>query len=97
MLTANQSVGNYVMRVKGLADCDERFKNASQTALLRYEGAEQDDHFLPQAPELSGKVSRAITLESISTGISIVLFLIGLEGVPVPERVKTATRQMINY
>ena len=56
VLHANQPVGQYMLRAQGLADCDERFKNAHQTAILRYTGAARDPTYLPQAPQLTGKV-----------------------------------------
>lgn len=39
ILDANQEVGNYWIRIKGLMDCDERFTSAHQTAILRYSEA----------------------------------------------------------
>ncbi|XP_030081054.1 laccase-2 [Drosophila hydei] len=39
VLNANQAVGNYWLRLKGLMDCSERFTSAFQVAILRYEGA----------------------------------------------------------
>lgn len=40
ILKANQPIGNYWVRVKGLMDCDERGLKAHQGAILRYAGAE---------------------------------------------------------
>uniref|UniRef100_A0A182JMG1 Multicopper oxidase n=1 Tax=Anopheles atroparvus TaxID=41427 RepID=A0A182JMG1_ANOAO len=42
VLKANQPVGNYLMRFRGLMDCDERFTSAYQFAVLRYRGAPED-------------------------------------------------------
>ncbi|XP_058822343.1 uncharacterized protein LOC131683944 [Topomyia yanbarensis] len=39
ILKANQPIGNYLMRFRGLMDCDERFTSAYQVAVLRYKGA----------------------------------------------------------
>ncbi|XP_058451938.1 uncharacterized protein LOC131430754 [Malaya genurostris] len=39
ILRANQPIGNYLMRFRGLMDCDERFTSAYQVAVLRYKGA----------------------------------------------------------
>ncbi|XP_053671441.1 uncharacterized protein LOC128721687 [Anopheles nili] len=39
VVKANQPVGNYLMRFRGLMDCDERFTSAYQFAVLRYRGA----------------------------------------------------------
>ncbi|XP_037958323.1 uncharacterized protein LOC119687869 [Teleopsis dalmanni] len=36
---ANQTIGNYWVRFKGLMDCSEKFTSAFQVAILRYEGA----------------------------------------------------------
>ncbi|XP_055385677.1 uncharacterized protein LOC129614808 [Condylostylus longicornis] len=43
IVVANQPVGNYWIRFKGLMDCDERFTKAFQVAILKYEGAEESD------------------------------------------------------
>lgn len=39
VLNADQPIGNYWMRVRGLMDCDERFEKAHQVAVLRYRRA----------------------------------------------------------
>nr|ANS71634.1 MCOI-like protein [Bactrocera dorsalis] len=39
VLNANQSVGNYWIRFKGLMDCSDQFTSAFQVGILRYEGA----------------------------------------------------------
>lgn len=36
VLKADQPIGNYWIRVRGLMDCDERFEKAHQVAVLRY-------------------------------------------------------------
>ncbi|XP_053398492.1 uncharacterized protein LOC123558060 [Mercenaria mercenaria] len=41
MLNASQPVGNYWVRARGLADCG--VKQAKQVAILRYEGASEED------------------------------------------------------
>ncbi|XP_039275445.1 laccase isoform X2 [Nilaparvata lugens] len=43
VLNANASVGNYWIRFKGLMDCDERFTKAHQAAILRYQGAPDEE------------------------------------------------------
>lgn len=43
VLNANQEVGNYWLRLKGLMDCSERFTSAFQVAILRYEGAPDEE------------------------------------------------------
>lgn len=43
VLNADQPIGNYWIRVRGLMDCDERFEKAHQVAVLRYRRA-PDEH-----------------------------------------------------
>lgn len=43
VIHANQPVGNYWIRLKGLMDCDQRFTSAFQVAILHYEGAEKNE------------------------------------------------------
>ncbi|RLU22355.1 hypothetical protein DMN91_004633 [Ooceraea biroi] len=43
VIEANQPVDNYWMRFRGLMDCDERFLSAHQVAILRYEGAPEEE------------------------------------------------------
>ncbi|XP_002067090.2 L-ascorbate oxidase [Drosophila willistoni] len=43
VLNANQEVGNYWIRLKGLMDCSELFTSAFQVAILRYEGAPDEE------------------------------------------------------
>lgn len=47
VINANQPIGNYWMRIRGLMDCDERFTKAHQGAIIRYNGAEEEE---PTAP-----------------------------------------------
>ncbi|XP_054084101.1 uncharacterized protein LOC105219789 [Zeugodacus cucurbitae] len=39
VLNANQPIGNYWIRFKGLMDCSDKFTSAFQVGILRYEGA----------------------------------------------------------
>lgn len=39
VVAADQAIGNYWIRIRGLMDCDERFLKAHQGAILRYGGA----------------------------------------------------------
>lgn len=39
VVNANQEVGNYFIRARGLMDCDERFTSSFQMAILHYNGA----------------------------------------------------------
>lgn len=43
IVTADQAIGNYWIRVRGLLDCDERFSKAHQGAILRYGGAKAEE------------------------------------------------------
>lgn len=43
VVRADQPIGNYWVRVRGLMDCDERFQSAHQVAVLRYDGAADDE------------------------------------------------------
>lgn len=43
IIEMNQPVNNYWMRFRGLMDCDERFLSAYQVAILRYEGAPEEE------------------------------------------------------
>uniref|UniRef100_A0A8D8P5K9 L-ascorbate oxidase n=1 Tax=Culex pipiens TaxID=7175 RepID=A0A8D8P5K9_CULPI len=44
IVRANQPVGNYLIRFRGLMDCDERFTSAYQVAVLRYRGAPEVEY-----------------------------------------------------
>jgi L-ascorbate oxidase len=48
VLNANQSVGRYWLRVRGLMDCDQRFNSVYQVAIISYDGA--DLSVEPEAP-----------------------------------------------
>ena len=41
VLSANNSVGNYWVKVKGIGECRE--KSTKQTAILRYDGSPEED------------------------------------------------------
>lgn len=43
IINANQPIGVYWMRIKGLMDCGERFTQAHQVAIVRYEGADPNE------------------------------------------------------
>ncbi|XP_053980315.1 uncharacterized protein LOC128877215 [Hylaeus volcanicus] len=43
VVDTNRTVANYWIRFRGLMDCDERFTKAYQVAILRYEGAIEQD------------------------------------------------------
>ncbi|XP_035891289.1 laccase abr2 isoform X1 [Anopheles stephensi] len=45
VVKANQPIGNYLIRFRGLMDCDERFTSAYQFAVLRYRGAPEDTEY----------------------------------------------------
>lgn len=44
ILNADQQVGLYWMRFRGLMDCDDRFKSANQVAVLQYAGSSNSDY-----------------------------------------------------
>ncbi|KOC68923.1 Laccase-4 [Habropoda laboriosa] len=43
VVETNRNVDNYWIRFRGLMDCDERFTKAYQVAILRYDGALEED------------------------------------------------------
>lgn len=43
IIKANQKVGNYFIRARGLMDCDDRFTSSFQMAVLHYQGAPEED------------------------------------------------------
>lgn len=43
VVNANQAIGNYFIRARGLMDCDERFTSSFQMAVLHYRGAPETD------------------------------------------------------
>jgi FtsP/CotA-like multicopper oxidase with cupredoxin domain len=43
VVNANQAVGNYFIRARGLMDCDERFTSSFQLAVLHYQGAPEEE------------------------------------------------------
>uniref|UniRef100_A0A1B6BZ72 Laccase n=2 Tax=Clastoptera arizonana TaxID=38151 RepID=A0A1B6BZ72_9HEMI len=55
VLEATQDVNNYWMRFTGLMDCDQRFTKAHQVAILRYEGASDDEPKAPVGYNIHGK------------------------------------------
>ncbi|CAL1546441.1 unnamed protein product [Lymnaea stagnalis] len=71
VLTANQSVGTYLLRVQGLLDCGPRFKDAQQTAILVYDGAEFNSSFTTPAPTIIGKILNPINSRESPTEIPV--------------------------
>ena len=57
VLNANQNISTYMFRAEGLADCNVKYHDASQTAILRYEGAVVNGELDVPMPEHHGKVS----------------------------------------
>ena len=55
IINANQEVGNYFIRARGLMDCDERFTSSFQMAVLHYHGAPEE---APRGDKPSYKLSR---------------------------------------
>lgn len=65
VVNANQEVGNYFIRARGLMDCDERFTSSFQMAVLHYRGAPEED----PSEKPSYKLSReGIALNSLNQG-----------------------------
>ncbi|XP_030377482.1 iron multicopper oxidase fer1 [Scaptodrosophila lebanonensis] len=65
VLNANQVVGNYWVRLKGLMDCSELFTSAFQVAILRYEGAPAEE---PTAELSYGHKAEGIELNVMNRG-----------------------------
>lgn len=55
IVNANQQVGNYFIRARGLMDCDERFTSSFQMAVLHYQGASDEDPSGKPSYEISRK------------------------------------------
>jgi L-ascorbate oxidase len=43
IINADQEVGNYYIRARGLMDCDDRFTSSFQMAVLHYQGAPEEN------------------------------------------------------
>ncbi|RUS74255.1 hypothetical protein EGW08_017993, partial [Elysia chlorotica] len=71
ILTANQSIGNYLLRVQGELDCDSRFENVHQTAILHYQGSPWDPHYWVAPPPLTGKGLNTINRRSSDSMLSM--------------------------
>lgn len=65
ILHANQPVGNYWIRIKGLMDCDERFTSAHQTAILRYSEAPEVE---PVDMPIYNYTRNGVTLNALNRG-----------------------------
>lgn len=64
VVNADQDVGNYFIRARGLMDCDERFTSSFQFAVLHYQGAAEEN---PQGIKPSYKLSReGLALNSLN-------------------------------
>lgn len=64
VVNANQNVGNYFIRAKGLMDCDERFTSSFQLAVLHYQGTPNED---PKYAQPSYKFNRTgLTLNALN-------------------------------
>lgn len=66
VLSANQAVGNYWVRIKGLMDCDERFLKAHQGAILRYNGAVEEE---PEGPLAYDYRREGFQMNSLNRGV----------------------------
>lgn len=64
IINANQEVGNYFIRARGLMDCDERFTSSFQMAVLHYHGAPEEN---PRGEKPSYNLSReGLTLNALN-------------------------------
>lgn len=68
ILVASNPVGNYWIRTRGLADCGPDMKSASQTAILRYKGA--DDTFPPGCTDYESGDRKGRKLNPYNSGRS---------------------------
>lgn len=65
IVNANQPVGNYFIRARGLMDCDERFTSSFQLAVLHYQGAAEEE---PNYTKPSYHLDRTgLSLNSLNT------------------------------
>ncbi|KAK3791910.1 hypothetical protein RRG08_026812 [Elysia crispata] len=71
ILTANQSIGNYLLRVQGELDCGPRFNNAHQTAILHYESAPFDPNYWVSPLSLHGQGLNPINRRSSKELMSV--------------------------
>ncbi|CAH1780992.1 unnamed protein product [Owenia fusiformis] len=60
VLNANQNVSNYWMKLKGLADCSPSWAQAHQTAIIRYEGAANENPPGPTGYEDTGREGKQL-------------------------------------
>lgn len=65
VVTGDQPIGNYWIRIRGLMDCDERFLKAHQGAILRYNGAVVDE---PSSPLVYDYHRGGFQLNSLNKG-----------------------------
>ncbi|XP_059153746.1 uncharacterized protein LOC131939461 [Physella acuta] len=70
VLTANQSVGQYLLRVQGQLDCGPAFNNATQTAIVIYDGAE-DNKTVANPPPVEGKLLNPVNSGPTNTTILV--------------------------
>ncbi|KAL0106109.1 hypothetical protein PUN28_016084 [Cardiocondyla obscurior] len=68
ILEMNQPVDNYWMRFRGLMDCDERFLSAYQVAILRYEGAPEQEPLLEVSYNRTRNDSYGLQVNALNEG-----------------------------
>jgi hypothetical protein len=76
IINANQSIDRYWIRVRGLMDCDARFKSVHQVAILSYEGADMSEE--PQAPvgyEEAIRKGKVFISQVIAQNLKFIFFL----------------------
>ncbi|XP_075156466.1 multicopper oxidase 1 [Haematobia irritans] len=94
ILNANQPVGNYWIRLKGLMDCDERFTSAFQVGILHYDNANSEE---PQQELGYHHEPEGIELNSMNKGSGYVdsLNMAELNALPVYDRVPGIDRDAL--
>ncbi|XP_011500453.1 PREDICTED: laccase-1-like [Ceratosolen solmsi marchali] len=87
----NQAVNNYWMRFKGLMDCGANFTSAHQVAILRYEGApdnDPDEHVSYNFPDSEALVPEINPLNK-GTETKDILSILSLEALDKNDQVNT--------
>ncbi|XP_073832591.1 multicopper oxidase 1 [Musca autumnalis] len=94
IVNANQAVGNYWIRLKGLMDCDERFTSAFQVGILHYDKAPQTE---PQGDLGYQHQPQGIELNAMNQGSGHIdsLTIAEVNGLPVYDRIPGIDRDAL--
>uniref|UniRef100_A0A1I8QBH6 Uncharacterized protein n=1 Tax=Stomoxys calcitrans TaxID=35570 RepID=A0A1I8QBH6_STOCA len=94
VVNANQPVGNYWIRLKGLMDCDERFTSAFQVGILHYANAPVEE---PQGDLGYQHQPQGIELNSMNKGTGYVdhLNMAELNALPAYDKVPGIDRDAL--